>query len=367
MTAARAELIRDQIAATITLHSAGQSAGAEPRKIKRGVTAAELYSMVFPPIRWIVEDYIAEGLTVLAGKPKLGKSWLALDIALAVARGGYTLGDRKCVQGAVLYAALEDTGRRLRDRIETLHGQLNRQCWTDELTLWSYGEMERLDAGGLDQIREWISEHPRARLVIVDTLAKVRSGPQGKETAYEADYREVSSLKTLADETGVAVVVVTHTRKMGADDPFDTVSGTLGITGAADATMILTRDGQGVTLHATGRDVAEIESALEWEKDTCRWRVLGDAGEVRRTDERSAILDALKDPADNPMSSREIADATEQTDGAVRRLLAKMVKAGEITRAARGRYLHPGNNGNSGNNEDIGNKGNNAERDEDEG
>ncbi len=155
-----------------------------------------------------------------------------LAIAVAVSNGGYALGDRPCAQGSVLYAAIEDTGRRLRSRLEKLCG-----------------------------IRAWIDERPDARLVIVNTLAKVRSGPQGRETAYQADYREVGSLKGLADETGVAIVVVTHTRKMGTDDPFATVSGRLGITGAADATMIITRDGQGVTLVATGRDVAEIETA----------------------------------------------------------------------------------------------------------
>lgn len=305
-----------------------------------GRTAADLYGMVFPPIKWVVEDYIAEGLTVLAGKPKLGKSWLLMAVAIAVAGGGYVLGDRKCVQGAVLYAALEDTERRLRSRLEKLCGGFKPAAWPSGLTFWSYGEMDRLSTGGLDQVRVWIREHPEARLVIIDTLAKVRSGPQGKETAYEADYREVGSLKALADDTGVAIVVVTHTRKMGADDPFDTVSGTLGITGAADATMILTRDGQGVTLHATGRDVAEIETALEWDKEACRWRVLGDAQEVRRSDERTMILDALKAETE-PVAPREIADATCHSYTAVRALLVAMAKAGEVRKVGRGQYLHP--------------------------
>jgi hypothetical protein len=308
---------------------------------RRGRTAADLYGMVFPPIKWVVEDYIAEGLTVLAGKPKLGKSWLLMAVAIAVAGGGYVLGDRKCAQGAVLYAALEDTERRLRSRLEKLCGGFKPAAWPLGLTFWSYGEMERLSTGGLDQVRAWIREHPDARLVIIDTLAKVRSGPQGKETAYDADYREVGSLKALADDTGVAIVVVTHTRKMGADDPFDTVSGTLGITGAADATMILTRDDQGVTLHATGRDVAEIETALEWDKEACRWRVLGDAQEVRRSDERTKILEALEGETE-PVGPREIADATGHPYTAVRALLVAMSKSDEVRKVGRGKYLHPG-------------------------
>ena len=307
---------------------------------QRGRTAADLYGMVFPPIKWIVEDYIAEGLTVLAGKPKLGKSWLLMAVAIAVAGGTYALGDRKCVQGDVLYASLEDTERRLRGRLEKLCGGFNPAGWPPRLTFWTYGEMKPLSSGGLDQVRAWIREHPNARLVIIDTLAKVRSGPQGKEGAYEADYREVGSLKALSDETGVAIVVVTHTRKMGADDPFDTVSGTLGITGAADATMVLTRDGQGVTLFATGRDVAEIETAVEWDKATCRWRVLGEAHEVRRSDERTLILDALKAETE-PVGPREIADATGHSYAAVRALLGVMSRAGEIQKIRHGKYLHP--------------------------
>lgn len=318
-----------------------------------GVTAASLQDMTFPPVRWTVDGYIAEGLTVLAGKPKLGKSWLALDIALAVARGGCALSVRQCASGAVLYAALEDTPRRLQDRLRKIHGAWSHGPWPANLTFWCYGEMDRLDAGGLDQLRAWIAENPDAKLIIIDTLAKVRSGPQGKESAYDADYREIGTLKAIADETGVTIIVVTHTRKMAADDPFDTVSGTLGITGAADGTLILTRDGQGVTLSATGRDVAEIEMAVQFDRDLFRWRELGEATAVRRSDERGALLDALLD-AGAPMTSRDLASETGQTDGAVRRLLAKMHKDGEVMKVSRGRYLHPhlspGNSGNESNN-----------------
>lgn len=92
-----------------------------------------------------------------------------------------------------------------------------------------------------------------------------------------------------------------------------------------------------------GRDVAEFETALEFQKDTCRWRVLGEAAEVRRSDERKTILDALV-TATEPMGSRDIADVTDQTDGNVRRLLAKMTRAGEVEKVKRGLYIYPGNN-----------------------
>jgi hypothetical protein len=319
----------------------------------RGITAAELQGKVFPPVDWIVEGYIAEGLTVLAGKPKIGKSWLALDIALGVAQSGLALGGRQCVRGAVLYAALEDTPRRLQDRLRRLLGPLSRDPWPRELTLWSHGEMDRIDGAGIDQLRAWIAANPSARLIIIDTFAKVRAGQLGNETTYAADYREVGALKAIHEETGVSVILVAHQRKMAADDAFDTVSGTLGITGAADGTVILARDGLGTILKATGRDVAEIETAVELDKVDFRWRELGDAAEVRRSDERSQLLEALTE-AGEAMTPAELVSATGQKGVNVRRLLAKMVRAGEVVKAKRGRYLHPdldpGNNGHSGHN-----------------
>ena len=323
---------------------------------KRGVTAAELFGMVFAPVEWTVAGLVTEGLTVLAGKPKLGKSWLCLDFALAVARGGIALGGRQCSKGAVLYAALEDTKRRLRERLDKVNGSSSQDAWPENLTFWTFGEMKRLADGGLEELRAWIIDNPDAKLIMLDTFARVRSGRQGKENAYEADYREVVSLKALADETGVAIVLVMHTRKMEADDPFDTVSGTLGITGAADTTLILSRNGFGTTLHANGRDVAAVEAAVEFDPVLFAWRELGAASEVHRTDERKELLKALQGCL-QPMTSRDLADATGQKDGNIRRMLGKMTKSGEVKRHKRGLYVHPlhcGNSGNEGHNDEDG-------------
>jgi hypothetical protein len=306
----------------------------------RGITAAELQGKVFPPIDWIVEGYIAEGLTVLAGKPKVGKSWLALEIAHAVACGGKALGARQCSKGAVLYAALEDVPRRLQSRLRSLLGSLCANPWPAQLTFWPFGAMERIDQGGLEQLRAWIAANPTAKLIIIDTFAKVRSGPRASESAYAADYREVGEIKTLCDVTGVSVILIAHQRKMGADDDFDTVSGTLGFTGAADATVILARDGVGTILRATGRDVPEIETAVQFDRQAFRWVELGDATEVRRSDERSALLAELQERGE-PMTPTELVAATGQRNVNVRKLLGKMVKSGEVRKHGRGQYVHP--------------------------
>jgi hypothetical protein len=134
---------------------------------------------------------------------------------------------------------------------------------------------------------------------------------------------------------------VHHTRKAGSDvDPFEKVSGTLGLSGAADTTIILDMDGSGATIYARGRDIEQIESAVEFDKPSCRWRVQGAASEVRRSDERSEILAVLED-APEPMSPTELAAVTGRKGGAVRKLLHLMMKSGEVRKTKRGKYLHP--------------------------
>jgi hypothetical protein len=320
-------------------NSCNVPAGALPPVRQSSFTADELWDAQFPPVEWVVPDFITPGLTLLVGAPKLGKSWLALDICNAVASGEYTLGDRHCQQGSVLYAALEDNARRLRDRLHKVCGKKPGKTFT----LWT--DMRTLDDGGLDDLRRWIEAADNPRLIVIDVLNRVRATQGKNEGSYAYDYRSVTPLKDLADEFGLAIVVIHHTRKADAGDRLEKVSGTNGLTGAADSTIILDRDGEGVTLSGRGRDIDEFETALEFQKDNCRWRVLGDAGAVRRSDERKLILDALV-TANEPMGSREIADVTGQTDGNVRRLLAKMARADEVEKVKRGLYIYPGNNGN---------------------
>jgi hypothetical protein len=148
--------------------------------------------------------------------------------------------------------------------------------------------------------------------------------------------------RQLASEFGVAIVVVHHTRKSAAlDDPFEKVSGTQGLAaGAADTTIVLSRDSQGATLYGRGRDIPDFDVAVVFDAGACKWRVLGEAVEVRRTDERNTILAALKAASGEGMTPREIAAETGMKDANVRKLLGKMVTVGEALKAGHGRYLH---------------------------
>ncbi|MDT2004558.1 AAA family ATPase [Rhodococcus opacus] len=224
------------------------------------VTGDWLDAQEFPPLRWVVYGVIAEGLTILAGAPKLGKSWLALSLALAVAAGEKALG---CIDTErarpVLYLALEDGYRRLQFRARQL---LDGEPIPENLHLIIKGTRVELRLAIVDWLEEHRDEQP---LVIVDTLAKLRPAASKSDSAYDADYSFVGGLKAVIDEiTGGAMVLVHHTNKRQDGDFLDAVSGTQGIAGAADATITLQRSRQEktATLSVTGRDVIESEYSV---------------------------------------------------------------------------------------------------------
>lgn len=205
-----------------TLHSV-------PERPRTTWNAAELMAVSFPEPTWAVPGIIAEGVTLLAGPPKVGKSWLSLGLGLSIAAGLPALGTIDIEPGPVLYLALEDTPRRLRSRMGTV---LAGRPAPTGLTLETY--CPPLPTGGDAYIAGWLDENPGARLVVIDVFTKVRgNAPAGTNSAYEADYAAVTRIKRVADTYAVPVVLVHHVRKAAAEDFLATVSGTNGLAGAS--------------------------------------------------------------------------------------------------------------------------------------
>jgi len=254
---------------------------------------------------------------------------------VAVARGGFTLGDIHCDEGDALYCALEDNPRRLQSRLTKLCGM---PPWNAQ-RLDFFCELPRLAEGGLAVLEDWIKSKPHPRLIVIDVLAMVRPQQKQKDqSAYDADYTAVLQLRELASKHGIAIIVICHLRKADADDAFDTVSGTLGLTGAPDSVLVLKRDSTGTfVLHGRGRDLIEIEKAMDFDSDKCTWRIIGDAGSMRRSSERQAVLDAIAE-ADEPIGPADIAAATRMRPTNVRYLLSRLVKDGAIEKVGYGRY-----------------------------
>jgi hypothetical protein len=306
---------------------------------KRTFTAEDLRLETFPPLSWFLKDIIpAEGVTLLCSKPKFGKSWLALDAAIAATTNRYTLGEIKPEQGDLLYLALEDSKRRLQRRITKLLGTFKGE-WPEGLTIAT--KWPRLHEGGLDEIRAW---HERTKdkggkplAVVIDVLAKIRK-PTGNRQAYEADYDALGGLCELANELGLAVIVIHHVRKMAADDLMETVSGSFATVGAVDTVLVMAPSKTGgAVLDIRGRDVESAELAIQFSKDSCRWTILGTATEVHQTDQRKAIIAALAEHG-APMKITELMAATGMKRNPLDLLLGKMVKAQLIRRVGTGLY-----------------------------
>jgi hypothetical protein len=329
----------EQRARDTPLWSAPAPAPAESKRSWRDgvISASELKQKTFQPVRFVLPGYIPEGVTVFAGKPKIGKSWLLYDICIACASDRFVLGSIKPAQGSVLYLALEDSQRRLKRRLAKLYPG---DSWPAGLTLAT--EWQRADVGGIEDIAEWCEEAPNPLLVVVDTLERFRQLAKPGSSAYTTDYLAIAALHKLAHQRGIAIVVIHHVRKMEADDPFDMISGTNGLTGAADTILVIKRQAGNVTLFARGRDIEESETACQFNKSTCRWTLLGDAGEVHGSGQRSAIVDAVRAAGEEGMHISEIMAAIARSDrNAVDQLLFKMHRDGDLVRVKRATYAHP--------------------------
>jgi hypothetical protein len=299
------------------------------------MTAAELMGLTFEPTRWVVPDVLPEGLSLLVGKPKKGKSWMALGLCEAVATGGVAFGTRRVEQGDTLYLALEDGYKRLQKRLKKV---LNGAPAPDRMHL--HTEWPRLDEGGAELLDEWLTEHPEARLVVIDTLAKIRQPPRGANV-YTEDYAALEKLLPLAAKHGVAIIVVHHLRKMGAADPMDEISSSTGLTAGVDGFLILRRTpgSKGPTLFVDGRDIEEpTEYALHWNHNTATWTIEGDAEEVHLSQERADILLTLnRSPA--PMTPKELSDVMPGSKyNNVKYLMWAMLGDGQLVKDDKGRY-----------------------------
>jgi hypothetical protein len=306
---------------------------------RRGVSMEALGVMEFKPIEFLIDGVIpAEGVTLVCSKPKVGKSWLLFDLCLSAAMGRTMLGERAVKQGHTLYLALEDNLRRLRARGEKL--------LATHFTSWPAGtivetDWERADQGGIDQIRAWVlgvrASGGNVVCIAVDVLKMIRPAGQENKTIYDRDYESLTGLRSLAHELGVAIVVAHHTRKTDSDDALDLVSGTLGLSGSADTIIVIKQSMTGgYVFDCRGRDLESAQLAAVFDKEACRWRITGEAGEVRRSEAWTAINDALKGTPE-ALSPGEIADETGLKASTARVALLRMRRDGEV-RKIKGKY-----------------------------
>jgi AAA domain/Winged helix-turn-helix DNA-binding len=298
-------------------------------------TAKELLSMDLPEPTWGVPGLIPAGVTLLAGPPKIGKSWMGLGISVAVATGGKALGKVEVDPGDVLYLALEDTARRLKSRLRMM---LPRDDPGPE-TLTLAIECPPLPQGGDERIAAWLDQHPNARLVVVDVFGRLR-GTVPANPSYQLDYESVARFKALADRYGVAIVLVHHTRKQEAEDFVDAVSGTAGLGAAADAVLVLrrVRGKADAVLHITGRDLEEATHALTFARHLGTWELLeGSVDQYTHADTRQKIVSYISE--NEGVTPKQIADATGLDHGLVKVTVRRMFEEGQLNTDDKGHYF----------------------------
>ena len=235
------------------------------------VTAEQLQSAPYAPVPFLVEELLPEGLHILAGAPKIGKSWLALWLCLCVSQG-QPLWNFAVTQSEVLYLSLEDSFQRIQSRLFDL---------TEDAppTLHFAILADTLKHGLEQQIEQFLTEHPDTKLVVIDTLQRVRS-TGGDSNLYANDYQDVDLLKQLADRRHIAILLIHHLRKLHDDDPMNMISGSTGLSGAADSAFVLqknARSANAATLHCTGRDIPDWTLRLELGEDDHVWKLLADS------------------------------------------------------------------------------------------
>ena len=228
----------------------------------------ELYEKVYPGKPPVVEGLLYPGVYLFVGAPKVGKSFLMAQLAYHVSKG-LPLWGYEVRQGAVLYLALEDDYPRLQGRLYRMFGEDS----AADLHLSIYAK--QLNSGLEEQLKRFVREHPDTRLIIIDTLQKIREAGAEKYS-YADDYKVITSLKRFADGTGVCLLLVHHTRKQQADDKFDMISGTNGLMGAADGAFLLQKERRtdsAATLDISGRDLQDQRLYLKRDEERLAWEL----------------------------------------------------------------------------------------------
>lgn len=302
-------------------------------------TGDALLRAKFPEQADVVPGFFVEGLTILAGPPKLGKSWLALQAGLDISRGEEFLEQPVRPGTEVLYLTLEDGPRRLKNRIRASMDSVRMTSFTGAsggirdglhlFTKWEEGER------GLAILRLWLKRHPTVKFVVVDTLAVLRG--ESSKAGYAGDYKVMRGLKDIADSLAISILAITHTRKTRGVDPFDMIMGSSGTTGAADTLMVmlpLTPDRKLAALHVRGRDVEG--AILEVKLMDARWFLTGAAADARREErarERTAVLDCLAAEGAAGLTASEAGVMADVSTSVATRVLESAVLDGVVRRA----------------------------------
>ena len=262
----------------------------EKEIVLSAISGATLMELDFVPQEFVVRGLLPQGLSILGGAPKIGKSWLMLELALRVAKGEPMWG-METKQGTVLYLCLEDTYQRIQQRL---------YCLTDNVpgNLLFSCTASTLETDLEAELLQYLRKYPDIVLIIIDTLQMVRGSKT--DPNYGNDYDDMQKFKRITDSQKVSILLVHHLRKMGDRDPLNRLSGSTGLSGSADCNYILDKSARledVATLTCTGRDIQDRELELRFDKTNCVWNVISDSAEdetKKLPPEMIAFIDFVK-------------------------------------------------------------------------
>jgi hypothetical protein len=312
-------------------------------------TVDDLMREDLAPLKFLVNRFFPDnGCMVIAGKPKVGKGWLVLDLGLAVAEGGKFWGE-KCQQAGVLMYMLEDGKRRIKSRIRQLRpfGFMAGKNITIRYSIDGPFSVNSDGTGTLlTNIRDHVYKHSATKLVVVDVLTRVRGLMEKGLDAYQIDYKVVGAIQKLASELNILIVVVHHTKKGKVDDAIDSISGSFGISGAVDGMIIIGKEGDTMRVQSRMRDIKEFEFDLIKEGDNPMWKPAQNIAELTGT----ATSDSTKTQsvalalhaAACALTAGDISTRTGINEKNVATYLGRLMKNEQITRTSRGYYMAAG-------------------------
>ena len=301
-------------------------------KFDDAFTADELLNADLPELKWLVNELIPVGLVSFAGRPKVGKSWMALQLAIAVASGGRFL-DQQVEQGAVLYIALEDGKRRLKSRLEAMGVEKN-----SGMPLTFKTEYRLLNAEGLDDLY-LDAESGLYKLIVIDTFG--RAVGQIEVRDYSENVSILAPLQSLAQRTDTTILLVDHHSKLSGGNPIYDLIGSIGKAGTYDTIAGVYREQgkQGAKFAVIGRDQDDIELSVEFDPITHCWQSLGDISVAFDRD----VLDAIKELTSigEMATPKSIAEHLEAHKGQVGRSLANLLNENKIKKLPKQGVLQP--------------------------
>jgi len=274
------------------------------------IDGKSLLALDVEPPKFIIGGLMPVGLHILSGSAKIGKSWLALWLCQQVS-GGLPVWEFETLKCGTLYLALEET-------IDRLHFRLSHI--TDNGSEQSYfaTEADNLSGSLIPQLEKFMGDYPDTGLIVIDTLQRVRGGENDKNV-YANDYGEIGKIKTFADRHRIAVLLVHHVRKMPDSDPFNMVSGSVGIIGAVDSMYVLEKERRAenkATLHVTGRDIEDRQLLLEFDREMTVWQFLSYlSGEKGEDSLMTAVVSFLKNGKAFDGTASELLDSLKGVDG----------------------------------------------------